>query len=213
VPYEPYRYEPDSYLDLPKLAGIEIAEIPPLLKPSVEALKVAEEKLGNATVGVQPGARHPWKRIPIPVLASVVRDLHRDQSVVLLGGPEEKEFGEQLEAELEVKPLNLIGAFSLKESIAAVSKLRLMIGGDTGLMHIAAASGTPTVGLFGPTQASRYAPWGARTAVAQTAIPALDLYGPDFDHRTTGTMMDSLSVEAAEATARALWRSSGGAAA
>jgi heptosyltransferase III len=49
--------------------------------------------------------------------------------------------------------------------------------------------------------------------VAQTAIPSLDLYGKDFDHRTTDTMMDSLSVEAAEATARALWRRSGGAAA
>ncbi len=89
----------------------------------------------------------------------------------------------------------------------------LFIGNDTGLMHIAAASGAPTVGLFGPSPAARYAPWGARTAVAQTAIPSLALFGPDFDHRTTDTMMDSLSVDAAEATVRRLWRSIGGAAA
>jgi heptosyltransferase-3 len=49
--------------------------------------------------------------------------------------------------------------------------------------------------------------------VAQTAIPSLQLYGPGFDHRTTDTMMDSLSVAAAEAAALGLWRRSGGAAA
>jgi lipopolysaccharide heptosyltransferase II len=157
LPYEPYRYEPDSYLDLPKLAGIEIPEVPPILTPSAEAVKVAVDRLGDATVGVQPGARHPWKRIPIPMLSEVVKDLQKDQKVVLLGGAEEKEFGEQLEAALVEKPLNLIGAFSLKESIAAVSRLRLMIGGDTGLMHIAASTGCPTVTLFGPTLASK---WG-----------------------------------------------------
>jgi heptosyltransferase III len=89
----------------------------------------------------------------------------------------------------------------------------LFVGNDTGLMHIAAAAGAPTLGLFGPTQSSRYAPWGARTAAAQTAIPPLALYGPDFDHRTTDTMMDSLSVDSAAAAAENLWRSVAGEAA
>jgi ADP-heptose:LPS heptosyltransferase len=80
-------------------------------------------------------------------------------------------------------------------------------------MHIAAATGAPTLGLFGPTQSAQYAPWGARTTVAQTSIPPLALYGPGFDHRTTDTMMDSLSVDAAEAAAAELWRGAGGEAA
>jgi hypothetical protein len=49
--------------------------------------------------------------------------------------------------------------------------------------------------------------------VARTAIPPERLYGPGFDHRTTGTLMDSLTVEAAEAAAQELWRCHGGAAA
>jgi ADP-heptose:LPS heptosyltransferase len=109
--------------------------------------------------------------------------------------------------------LDLVGRVDLLTAAAVLRRAALFIGNDTGLMHIAAAAGTPTVGLFGPTQSAQYAPWGARTAVAQTATPPDALYGPDFDHRTTDTMMDSLSVEAAEDVATRLWRSLGGEAA
>jgi lipopolysaccharide export system permease protein len=109
--------------------------------------------------------------------------------------------------------IDLVGRLDLLTAGAVLRRAAFFIGNDTGLMHIAAAAGAPTLGLFGPTQSSRYAPWGARTAVAQTAIPPHDLYGKDFDHRTTDTMMDSLSVDAAEAAAGKLWRSIAGAAA
>ncbi|MBV9521641.1 MAG: glycosyltransferase family 9 protein, partial [Alphaproteobacteria bacterium] len=118
-----------------------------------------------------------------------------------------------LEAVPKERRLDLVGKTDLLTAAAVLRRAALFIGNDTGLMHIAAAAGAPTLGLFGPTQAAQYAPWGARTAVAQTAIPALQLYGPGFDHRTTDTMMDSLTVEAAEAAAIRLWRDSGGAAA
>jgi ADP-heptose:LPS heptosyltransferase len=74
-------------------------------------------------------------------------------------------------------------------------------------MHIAAAVGVPTVGLFGPSPSAHYAPWGPRTAVVQTDISSRNLMGaPGFDYRTTDTLMDSLSVDAAEAAVRGLWR-------
>jgi ADP-heptose:LPS heptosyltransferase len=74
-------------------------------------------------------------------------------------------------------------------------------------MHIAAASGTPTLGLFGPSPISQYAPWGQHAAVVRSADPPETMFGPGFDHRTTDTLMDSLSVDAAEAGACRLWRS------
>ncbi len=73
-------------------------------------------------------------------------------------------------------------------------------------MHIAAAAGTPTLGLFGPSPAEQYAPWGNCTAFVRTAVPREALFGPGYDHRTTDTLMDSLSVEMAEAAACQLWR-------
>src|SRR6266568_4565322 len=69
--------------------------------------------------------------------------------------------------------IDLVGGVDLLTAAAVLRRAALFIGNDTGLMHIAAAAGTPTLGLFGPTQAARYAPWGVRTAVAQTAIPPL----------------------------------------
>jgi heptosyltransferase-3 len=104
----------------------------------------------------------------------------------------------------EERRIDLVGRVGLLAAAAILRRAALFVGNDTGLMHIAAAAGAPTLGLFGPTPAETYAPWGTRTAVARTAIAALDLYGADFNHRTTDTMMDSLSVEAAEAAARAL---------
>jgi heptosyltransferase-3 len=60
--------------------------------------------------------------------------------------------------------------------------------------------------LFGPSPIEKYAPWGVCTAVVRTAQPRETMFGPDFNHLTTDTLMDSLSVDAAEAGARALWR-------
>ena len=57
-----------------------------------------------------------------------------------------------------------------------------------------------------PEPASQYAPWGPHAAIASTAIPAEEIFRRGFDHRTTDTLMDSLSVEAAEAAARRLWQ-------
>jgi ADP-heptose:LPS heptosyltransferase len=118
-----------------------------------------------------------------------------------------------LRAVLPERLIDLVGRADLLTASAVLRRSVLFVGNDTGLMHIAAASGSPTVGLFGPTPAAHYAPWGTRNAVAQTAIPSLQLYGPGFDHRTTDTMMDSLSVEAAEAAVAGLWRRIGGEAA
>jgi heptosyltransferase III len=102
--------------------------------------------------------------------------------------------------------IDLAGRTDLLTAAAVLRRASLFIGNDTGLMHIAAAAGTPTLGLFGPSPVEQYAPWGASTAFVRTALPPEALYGPGYDHRTTDTLMDSLSVEMAEAAARQLWR-------
>lgn len=85
--------------------------------------------------------------------------------------------------------IDLVGRLSLPEIAAFLSRSSLFVGNDSGLMHLAAAAGAPTLGLFGPTNAWEYGPSGGRAAV---------LVGQDGS-------MESISVDAAvEAAARLL---------
>ncbi len=76
--------------------------------------------------------------------------------------------------------IDLAGGLTLAEAAACLARCRLFVGNDSGLMHLAAAAGAPTIGLFGPSYASEYAPSGrcAAAVVApgppgQTPIAAL----------------------------------------
>ena len=126
--------------------------------------------------------------------------------VAVLAAAHERAQAEPLFAAIpERRVIDLIGV-DLLTAAAALRHTAMFVGNDTGLMHIAAASGTPTLGLFGPSPLAQYAPWGDHCATAQTvATREMLVGGGDFDHRTTDTLMDTLSVEAAEAAARELW--------
>jgi lipopolysaccharide export system permease protein len=94
------------------------------------------------------------------------------------------------------------GLGDLAAVAADLARARLFIGNDSGLMHLAAAAGAPTLGLFGPSPIDRYRPWGPRAAWAATTevYPAhwrrLEREPAYRDH-----MMDGLSVAAALAAA------------
>jgi ADP-heptose:LPS heptosyltransferase len=60
--------------------------------------------------------------------------------------------------------IDLVGRLSLPEIAAFLARSSLFVGNDSGLMHLAAATGAPTLGLFGPTDAAEYAPSGPRAA-------------------------------------------------
>ena len=111
------------------------------------------------------------------------------------------------------RQVDLVGKVDLLTAVAVLRRCAMFIGNDTGLMHMAAAAGAPTLGLFGPSPSTQYAPWGRYTALVRSADPPEAMFGPGFDHRTTDTLMDGLSVDAAEAGARRLWEAVGSVAA
>jgi heptosyltransferase-3 len=92
---------------------------------------------------------------------------------VILGGPgpAERAMAAPLLTALP-DAIDLVGTLSLPEVAAVLQRASLFIGNDSGLMHLAAAAGAPTIGLFGPTDAATYAPSG-RCAVAVVA-PSMD---------------------------------------
>lgn len=127
--------------------------------------------------------------------------------VALFGGPGERPQAEALiDAVPETLRIDLIGSIDLLTAYACLQRCALYVGNDSALMHLAAAAGIPTLGLFGPSEDAHYAPWGEHCAVQRTTVPFADIYPPGFDHRTSDTLMDTLTVDAAEAAARGLWQ-------
>lgn len=110
------------------------------------------------------------------------------------------------------RAIDLVGKLDLLTAAAILRNAALFVGNDTGLMHLAAAAGAPTLGLFGPSNIKEYAPWGPRAAFVQTVTPYGRLFPPGFDRFTTDSMLDSLSVDMAEEGARALLHRVAGAA-
>jgi len=125
---------------------------------------------------------------------------------VLAAGHERAQAQPLLEAIPDDRLIDLVGRVDLLTAAALLRRCALFIGNDTGLMHIAAATGTPTLGLFGPSPIEKYAPWGSCTAVVRTTDGPETMFGQGFNHLTTDSLMDSLSVDAAEVAADQLWR-------
>jgi heptosyltransferase III len=111
-----------------------------------------------------------------------------------------------LEAVPEHRRIDLVGSVGLLEIYACLERTALYIGNDSGLMHLAAAAGVPTLGLFGPSREDLYAPWGPLTAAIRPPVAYDDIFPPGFDHRNTGTLMDALTVDRVEQASTALWR-------
>ncbi|TAH35640.1 MAG: glycosyltransferase family 9 protein [Alphaproteobacteria bacterium] len=106
--------------------------------------------------------------------------------------------------------LDLIGKPDLLTCAAIFQKSSLYIGNDSGLMHIAAASGANVIGLFGPSPVHNYGPWPSgkgKVAFAQTEETYEELvYSPTFDSSKQDSLMTSLSVDVVEGSARQLWQ-------
>lgn len=77
------------------------------------------------------------------------------------GGPAaaEREYAERVTATAGEPVLNFVGQLSLSESAELFKRAKLFIGPDTGATHVAAATGTPTIALFGPSSPVRWGPW------------------------------------------------------
>jgi heptosyltransferase-1 len=74
------------------------------------------------------------------------------------------------------EPAPLLLDLDLPELMAAVRGARVFIGGDTGPLHLAAALGTPVVGLYGPTDPARNGPYSAAGIVVRNATPEQTTY-------------------------------------
>ncbi len=124
-------------------------------------------------------------------------------------GDERPEALRLIEAIPYERRIDLVGRLNLLEAFACLKRTAFYVGNDSGLMHLAAAAGVPTLGLFGPSPETLYAPWGPLCGVVSTKVPYAEIFPDDFDHRSSDTLMDSLSVDMVIEAARDLWARAG----
>jgi len=121
------------------------------------------EATGGCYALLNPGAAWPNKRWPPSRFAAVAAALasqHRIASVVVWG-PGEQSLAEDVVAAAGGAAM-LSPPTSIADLVALARGAALMVSGDTGPTHVAAAVGTPIVGIYGPTRPSRNGPWSPR---------------------------------------------------
>jgi heptosyltransferase-2 len=129
---------------------------------------------------VAPGAVGPSKRWPAAAYAALTGQLAgQGFSVWVIGGPQEKALAGEICAASPSGCRDLTGA-DLRNAILALAAADVAISNDSGLLHVAAAIGTPSIGIFGPTSAWHWAPLNPLAAVIEpkTDVPCRPCHRP-----------------------------------
>lgn len=118
-------------------------------------------------------------------------------AIALFGGP-----GDELKAQAvadgitQRTVIDLTGKLDLVEAAACLQQARLFVGNDSGLMHIAAAARTATLGLFGPTDERLYAPWGETAEIIRAGNRFEEKDRKQLAIDRVETLMGDLQVQA-----------------
>lgn len=171
-----FRHESEVYLDAVRRAGVTPADP----TPGIEFTAPVRETAANrATAFERPfavlhpgGATNPGsvmfqKRWPVERFVKLIGLLReRGLCCVLTGGPDERELCAGVASQSGLSDdANLAGQLTLMESAALIQHTRLFVGTDTGISHLAAATGTPSIIIFGPTNPLRYGPRGDQVKI------------------------------------------------
>ncbi|MCX6251656.1 MAG: glycosyltransferase family 9 protein [Bacteroidetes bacterium] len=134
---------------------------------------------GKTIVGITPGVAESsknrmWYEERFAELADRIID-YLDCDVIFIDSPDNKKIMDGVIALMKQKPVNTLGIFTLRETFHLISKCTVFISNDTGPMHIAAAQGCRTIGLFGPNTPVLWGPYGTgNIAIYKTLLkPAI----------------------------------------
>jgi heptosyltransferase-2 len=123
---------------------------------------------GRPVVALAPGAVGPSKRWPAEHYAELARRLAAEGNWIwIIGGPGEKPLAAEI-ARAGRDICDLTGS-DLRNAILALAAANAAVSNDSGLLHVAAALGTPAVGIFGPTSPWHWAPLNPIAAVIEAA--------------------------------------------
>jgi lipopolysaccharide heptosyltransferase II len=132
-----------------------------------------DAKPGGPWVGFTPGASFGSAKRWMPERYSVVGDLlarREDARVAILGAAGERPLADAVAAGMRAPTRNLCGLTTTAEMVGVLANLSLLVTGDSGPMHVAAALGVPVVAVFGPTDWRETAPRGDRQRLVREPV-------------------------------------------
>ena len=171
APYKNDKHEIDFYLDLLKVCGykVENDKTEMWVSPSEKVEETVNNRSGKKVL-IHASSRFPQKNWNKANWAKVIEYLAGEKSanIFFVGGNSDNEYYSGIgfsNADINSKVINLCGMCNIQETMSLVSKMDLVLGIDSGVIHMAAASDIPSILLNGPTSLVRWQPRSEKCTV------------------------------------------------
>jgi lipopolysaccharide heptosyltransferase II len=161
-------------LEMPAVTIGTTLAIPAEAHAHAAALLGGAERTRTPTVALHSSGGRAIKQWHLPRFADVARKLtaQRGARIVLTGAEPDRAMVDAVKAALDpASVIDVSGRADLVELAAVLDAVDLLVTGDTGPMHLAAAVGTPVVAVFGPSDPNRWGPVSDRARVVRAHLP------------------------------------------
>ena len=194
----------DYYVKILTECGIPVRNTVPKLAVSSGKLAAAASLLHRHEIGrgqrfivLQPFSLWKYKELPSKTVEELIRAIHGEFHfpVVLAGGPEDRSRADMLRRACQGGwVVNLAGETSLGDYAALLKLSGMFIGIDSAGLHIAAAVGVPTVGIFGPSSIDAWAPRGPRHIVVHKDMECVSCSQKGCNSEGISRCLEELSI-------------------
>lgn len=202
-PYTPDLHVIDHLLGLLEPYGISTSQRSPrMVLP--DSIKAAASRLlaqnhipaGARLVALQPFSLWRYKELAEGKYVELIKAIlvHHPLAVLVTGSPDDRERAAAIVAAAGEGCFNLAGQTSIDLYAALLANCELFIGVDSAGLHLAAAVGTPTVSIFGPSSPISWAPRGPVHSLARNAWPCLPCRMKGCDGLEKSRCLDELEV-------------------
>lgn len=209
VPYRHDQHEVQNFLDVLRVDGI------PIVDDYLEAWLTSEEEQfaekfyldsgvssGEKLIGIHPFAANPPRAWHLDNYIELANRLQSELNLrtVFFGGPRDKEAVNRLSRMVTPEPVLAVGGTTIRQSMALLKRLSVLVCNDSGIMHLAASMQVPLVVLFGPQSPVKFGPWGKKCRIVYSKYPCSPCRQKFFTEcqpsdRGTPACMDSITVD------------------
>ena len=154
--------------------SVSAPTLPPASRTS-QGSQIETQPYAVLVPGASNGSAKRWPPTHWARLADLIANEH-GLEIVLSGAGSERSLAEHVARSMRVPSRNTAGETSVTELVQLLAGARIVVAGDTGPLHVAAALGRPVVGIFGPTDPVNTGPISARSEVLRLGLPCSPCY-------------------------------------